>query len=761
MKQTTTYTYARAKSAIAITAIACVVLSHVAGPLAVVPTVEAASSFRPTIFVNTEAFLVIDDDDTTADVVMRFGDTLAKTLTFNRAFDRFEFNDDVYVTGTIQASNTLSGAIVHAQSQLRASGSLVVDGTVIVNNNTINVYRNASAALSLFSDGTTATIQSFSQPMALNPSGNNVGIGKADPRTKLDVVGAISGSFVYATKSFSGAGLTDCDTAGTSKLLWDATTGRFSCGTDQGSAYTAGQGLNLSTTSFRLNTTVTGAVLQAGNVLASSGSLSWKGAGSGKSIAVMQDSYFLGNLGIGTDTPSAKLHATGNIRTDSDLYVLGSDIYSNGILAARSQDEAFIMLDYDNNGSTERFRIAKNSGGDPADVDTLFTIVESGNTGIGTVSPKAKLDVVGIMSGVTLYATKSFSGAGLSDCDTAGTSKLLWDATAGRFSCGTDTDTNTTYTAGQGLNLSASNAFSLKTTVTGAVIQATNSLASSGALTWKGIGSGGRLDVGGGTIQIAANGSAVFNENSQNLDYRFEGDGNANLLFLDASSDRVGIGTATPNYNVEIHGGASFSYISLINNASGLSANDGFQFGLESDASAAYILMRENGPLHFRTNNTNKMSILANGNVGIGTTAPRTKLDVVGAISGSFIYATQSFSGAGLSDCDTAGTSKLLWDATTGRFSCGTDSGAAYTAGQGLSLNGTSFRVNDTLTGSLARFSTVSGSTIFAKDTLASSGSIILKSATGNADMFVTSTVAHANGYFDAATGNNAAIRLR
>jgi hypothetical protein len=48
------------------------------------------------------------------------------------------------------------------------------------------------------------------------------------------------------------------------------------------------------------------------------------------------------------------------------------------------------------------------------------------------------VEVQGILSGVTLYATQSFSGAGLSDCDNGTTSKLLWDATTGRFSCGTD-----------------------------------------------------------------------------------------------------------------------------------------------------------------------------------------------------------------------------------------------------------------------------------------------------------------------------------
>lgn len=47
--------------------------------------------------------------------------------------------------------------------------------------------------------------------------------------------GTMTGELALAASgaALSGGGLVDCDTAGTSKLLWDATTARFSCGTDQ------------------------------------------------------------------------------------------------------------------------------------------------------------------------------------------------------------------------------------------------------------------------------------------------------------------------------------------------------------------------------------------------------------------------------------------------------------------------------------------------------------------------------------------------
>ena len=42
-----------------------------------------------------------------------------------------------------------------------------------------------------------------------------------------------SASYASSTVWRGGGLTTDCDTALTSKLLWDATTGQFSCGTDQ------------------------------------------------------------------------------------------------------------------------------------------------------------------------------------------------------------------------------------------------------------------------------------------------------------------------------------------------------------------------------------------------------------------------------------------------------------------------------------------------------------------------------------------------
>src|SRR3990172_11632245 len=48
--------------------------------------------------------------------------------------------------------------------------------------------------------------------------------------------------------------------------------------------------------------------------------------------------------------------------------------------------------------------------------------------------------------------------------------------------------------------------------------------------------------------------STIFNEDGADIDHRFEGDTDVNLLFLDAGLDRVGIGTAAPSSKLEVNG---------------------------------------------------------------------------------------------------------------------------------------------------------------------------------------------------------------
>ena len=65
-------------------------------------------------------------------------------------------------------------------------------------------------------------------------------------------------------------------------------------------------------------------------------------------------------------------------------------------------------------------------------------------------------------------------------------------------------------------------------------------------------------NIGIGTItpnaKLEVHGSAVFNEGSTDSDFRVESDGNANMVFVDASTDRVGIGYASPTKTLDVNG---------------------------------------------------------------------------------------------------------------------------------------------------------------------------------------------------------------
>ena len=58
-----------------------------------VPTIAVASSWSPTLLVNTEAFQTIDDGDGSSNIELRFGAT-GSGLILNVTENQFEFDTD-------------------------------------------------------------------------------------------------------------------------------------------------------------------------------------------------------------------------------------------------------------------------------------------------------------------------------------------------------------------------------------------------------------------------------------------------------------------------------------------------------------------------------------------------------------------------------------------------------------------------------------------------------------------------------------------
>ncbi len=126
----------------------------------------------------------------------------------------------------------------------------------------------------------------------------------------------------------------------------------------------------------------------------------------------------------------------------------------------------------------------------------------------------------------------------------------------------------------------------------------------------------------------------------------------------DYNSGNVGIGGNTiPRAKIHLNNTDS-TYINLMlsTNTTGHTPTDGLNIAVENkDAS---IINRENGSLIMGTLNTERMRVTVNGNVGIGTTTPSTKLDVNGQIK---IKGGNPAPGLLLTAVDTNGTA--VWTA--------------------------------------------------------------------------------------------------
>jgi hypothetical protein len=143
---------------------------------------------------------------------------------------------------------------------------------------------------------------------------------------------------------------------------------------------------------------------------------------------------------------------------------------------------------------------------------------------------------------------------------------------------------------------------------------------------------------GANELGIATNGvervefgtsEVVFNDGGANYDFRIEGDTNANLFFVDASAEAVGIGTTSAAGNLHVYGssptqiiessGSGSSQIFFKNSSS---AQVGFYAGI-TGSNEGLLWQSENNVIRFGTNNTERGRWDASGRLLVGTSTAR------------------------------------------------------------------------------------------------------------------------------------------
>ena len=95
-------------------------------------------------------------------------------------------------------------------------------------------------------------------------------------------------------------------------------------------------------------------------------------------------------------------------------------------------------------------------------------------------------------------------------------------------------------------------------------------------------------------------------------------------LFVDSTNNRVGIGTTNPDALLRLQGG----FAKIVNGTSTLFLGDGESL-VSSPPTNSSAIRFDNDNLTFSYSNNARMTITSTGNVGIGTTAPQTKLHLV------------------------------------------------------------------------------------------------------------------------------------
>ena len=303
-----------------------------------------------------------------------------------------------------------------------------------------------------------------------------------------------------------------------------------------------------------------------------------------------------GQVGIGTTTPDGTLHvysgSAGDISavgTVDDLVVehsagggisiLTPDTNESRVAFGSPSDGIGALIDWNHNN--DLMGIATfNTGGELAfgtDNDAeAMRITSTGNVGIGTTSPSSALHISDIEGAILVE-------------DSDGSARLALR--------------NLTTTPGPGTE--------------------------AGRINFQGLDDAGNVT---GYAQVKGNVTDDTDGSEDGyLSFITSEAGTLTEQMRITSTGLVGIGTTSPSEELHIHAETDADSTLLLTTANtGSAATDGLYLGVVDADQTAYLWNYENTLLQFGTNNAARMTIAADGNVGIGSTSPISKFVVEG-----------------------------------------------------------------------------------------------------------------------------------